>query len=353
MKAGTFESKIEGDLWDFVFQHGHSPVESESSEISDMLGRSELPFYYTTQNQYRNIQRLITPIRRNGALFGCLGSSDTNAPFTDGEYANMCMIQSFVETTLLHTTEFSSASGDAPWFIRQLLRNNSVNPNVLSFNFARYGVSLSQKFILWNFNFEKVTENNNIEAVVSNISYFLQTPMVFPYANQIIAIDTQIERQWDNRLIQALSNVLITYGVRCGRSAVFSSFIDLHHAFMQTVIALDHSSDQIITDFKDIVIPHIIQCVKNSPEAEGMVYPGLNKIKNYNGVYGLELLQCLRAYILSGRNVSATAKALFIHRHTLLYRLECIQSILPIDFDSLSENEMILLYFSCCALLQE
>ncbi|MCD8363776.1 MAG: helix-turn-helix domain-containing protein [Lachnospiraceae bacterium] len=43
---------------------------------------------------------------------------------------------------------------------------------------------------------------------------------------------------------------------------------------------------------------------------------------------------------------------LFIHRHTMLYRMECISKIAHIDFDSLKPADYIQINISCLLLLQ-
>jgi Regulator of polyketide synthase expression len=60
-----------------------------------------------------------------------------------------------------------------------------------------------------------------------------------------------------------------------------------------------------------------------------------------------ELLRNLHIYLLHGRNLSAAAKVLNLHRNTLIYRIDKIARRLKLDFNSLSENELFSLIFSC------
>ena len=47
----------------------------------------------------------------------------------------------------------------------------------------------------------------------------------------------------------------------------------------------------------------------------------------------LELLRTLESYFAHNGNISQTAEALFIHRNTLIYRLERISTILNLDLE--------------------
>jgi len=57
-----------------------------------------------------------------------------------------------------------------------------------------------------------------------------------------------------------------------------------------------------------------------------------------------ELTKTLKAYFLCNYNASATAKQLYLHRNTMLNRLEKIKELLQIDFTNTEEN--FLLYLS-------
>ena len=48
----------------------------------------------------------------------------------------------------------------------------------------------------------------------------------------------------------------------------------------------------------------------------------------------ISLVDSLRVYLEHGANLNSTARGLFIHRHTLRYRLEQIADILKVDIDS-------------------
>ena len=46
------------------------------------------------------------------------------------------------------------------------------------------------------------------------------------------------------------------------------------------------------------------------------------------------MVPTLRVYLQEGYNLNSAAKELFIHRHTMSYRLEQIAELLKVDIDS-------------------
>lgn len=61
----------------------------------------------------------------------------------------------------------------------------------------------------------------------------------------------------------------------------------------------------------------------------------------------MSLISTLRQYILMNGNLSMTASALYIHRHTAEYRISKIEELLGICISELTEQERIQLYISC------
>ena len=66
----------------------------------------------------------------------------------------------------------------------------------------------------------------------------------------------------------------------------------------------------------------------------------LKPLLDYDLKHGTELVKTLEVYFNNCRNSVNTASDLFIHRNTLLYRLEQISKILDLD---LNNNEQVLI----------
>jgi hypothetical protein len=70
---------------------------------------------------------------------------------------------------------------------------------------------------------------------------------------------------------------------------------------------------------------------------------GLQKLKEEDQMKGTEFYNTLKAYLLQGGNVSATARQLFIHRNTMIYRLSKINEILGVDINEPSVSRRLLI----------
>ena len=64
-----------------------------------------------------------------------------------------------------------------------------------------------------------------------------------------------------------------------------------------------------------------------------LVHPALLTLREQDRVSGSELYETLRIYLENERSLVKTAKALFIHRNTLLYRLEKLHQLVELDLE--------------------
>ncbi|HWR05700.1 helix-turn-helix domain-containing protein [Sporomusa sp.] len=64
-----------------------------------------------------------------------------------------------------------------------------------------------------------------------------------------------------------------------------------------------------------------------------------------------ELVRCLYTFMLHGKNITDTAKALFIHRNTLTYRLERLSELFETDFNQINSDTLFYLLVSCMLLV--
>lgn len=67
--------------------------------------------------------------------------------------------------------------------------------------------------------------------------------------------------------------------------------------------------------------------------AEGYGTADLDQLKKEDREKGTEFYKSLKEYLLSGNNVNLSAKRLFIHRNTMVYRLAKIHEIIGVDIN--------------------
>ena len=66
----------------------------------------------------------------------------------------------------------------------------------------------------------------------------------------------------------------------------------------------------------------------------------LRRLQEYDQAHSTALLHTLCVYLLQEQNLHATARQLFIHRNTLVYRLQRIRTLLQLDLDDAAVRTM-------------
>ncbi len=140
----------------------------------------------------------------------------------------------------------------------------------------------------------------------------------------------------EETLLSELWKMLPQEEYLCGISLPFSDAKGMQKAGNQAALALLYGSQ---------TPPSVSHCVDHAfmyflnklagDKSFGteLLHPGLTRLKRYDERHGTDFYNTLYQYLLAERNVVATAKALFIHRNSMIYRLQRIQQLLDVDLD--------------------
>lgn len=90
--------------------------------------------------------------------------------------------------------------------------------------------------------------------------------------------------------------------------------------------------------FVDLISYHLIDSSVNEELMVEYFKQTLGELHNYDYKHHSDLLNTLNQYFLSLGNVSLTAKKMFIHRNTIIYRLDKIKEILQTDLRDAEKN---------------
>ena len=86
--------------------------------------------------------------------------------------------------------------------------------------------------------------------------------------------------------------------------------------------------------YPNLGVRRLLYLIIDHPELKNYYMENLQALEKYDEEWESELVNSLKIYLEHGANLNSAARALFIHRHTLNYRLEQIVDILKRDIDS-------------------
>lgn len=120
---------------------------------------------------------------------------------------------------------------------------------------------------------------------------------------------------------------------RAGISAPFQDILKARDYYLQAHAILDTgyhlSREQHIYRFEDYIFPYMLWHCSGTFETELILSPGLEKLRTMSG--GVDYLDTLRRYLDNECNASKTAQELYLHRSSLLPRLDKIKTLVNLD----------------------
>jgi len=169
------------------------------------------------------------------------------------------------------------------------------------------------------------------------------------YKGQIVAIFSNIPTQgMSPDLLARIKAFCVENRLYCGMSNPFAHILDLPDYYTQSLRAIEIGVG--IADapnlfrYQDYFVQHLLSSFLHQEDAAVFCCPQMRQLIECDKKDGRNLAETLYQYLLNG-NTAATASAMFIHRNTLLYRLNLINEIVSIDYnDPLQRLYLILSY---------
>ena len=124
---------------------------------------------------------------------------------------------------------------------------------------------------------------------------------------------------------------------KAGISCLGNDFMELRFYYQQCLAALEMGEKENpmfwMYKFEDYVLSYLFYQGSRKLLPQMYCEPGLLKLKLYDEEHSTEFFKTLYSYLVNDRNIAHTSGSLYIHRSTLLYRLEKIRKILGLNLD--------------------
>ena len=131
----------------------------------------------------------------------------------------------------------------------------------------------------------------------------------------------------------SLAEFLQKNGMTGGMSNWFEDITRLKDYYEQALVSLQyHGEAPGLHTFSSCAMEHMLGFFPPERLAT-LIHPALLTLREHDRSAGTELFETLRAYLENERSLVKTAAALFIHRNTLLYRLEKLGQLVELDLD--------------------
>lgn len=252
-------------------------------------------------------------------------------------------------------------------FILSLAKSNQDVNNRLISKAQLLGYDLKRPYICIVGEVSKKKADNNSKTSLENMIYYVQkeitsagkllhrkTMTTFEEAEVIIFIEAdhqpylETANQFldilEGRLYSLLSGVILSWGVATHSDGQYV----FHESYREAKTALDIGKKQKglgeRTFFSDTKINRLLMAISNEAEIANIVNDTIQPLLDYDRKRQTDLLYTFMIYNKYKGNVSQTARALNLHRQSLLHRLRNIESLTKLSL--VNSDDLFLLELS-------
>lgn len=180
-------------------------------------------------------------------------------------------------------------------------------------------------------------ENRYLKHIVN-----MKLKQIFPdgysvrYKGYMAILVSKISQEDKDNLIKLsqLENIVI------GISWPFINIVEFKKYFNQAVASVKYAQyftqKSCVVDYTDFSYYDLLHNYKGKISLKNFCHPALKVLREYDNNNNTEFYITLRTYLDYNKKLQATAEALFIHRNSLIYRLNRIKQLTGIDLDCVS-----------------
>ncbi|MGN7388723.1 PucR family transcriptional regulator [Sporosarcina sp. SAFN-015] len=185
------------------------------------------------------------------------------------------------------------------------------------------------------------------------IHHYLPNGIISNKSNLFIVLwkvekSSKSESSWMNEIkktssaIQTVINEQVKdIGVQVGIGSAVSDITEIPKSYREAHDALDLGETlnglASITAFSELGIFRLLRYVKDSTALTQFIPHSLKELLDYQQANQADLLETLQTFLECNQNAAQTAKHLFVHYKTVVYRLDRIKEITGMNFDDAEE----------------
>ncbi len=304
---------------------------------------------------YQEMQYKFTifPVYQKKTLLGYLALLEINHVLSAAQYDLISNLQSVLAIIFMRNQlTIASESFSHTSFYNELLSGVMQNPQDIEKLCIQYGFDYNSSRICFTVQSQKYRNmtvlrqkpyiNRLLDHILSisdkyqlNIRYTL-------YNHNLVCFLTgkescKTETSVFVSCIQNIAKKLVKEdsSIKIGYSRPLSHANTIYQSYMESLRSIELGqklhSDENIFSYENDIIYHILSSNMTTAQLYDYYSMILKVLDDYDMQNNTDLSKTLHAYLKNNQNISQTAKALYIHRNTMIHRMDQIWEILSLD----------------------
>jgi len=341
--ATTGETKVTDDpVWNelkmnnnFIFQTYSYYV--RNSLISE-IAKNEAPFFWS--DPYCKYPRLIGKIRINNRDVANMVVCAHNRDFkeSDEELVSLLCDAFSIELQKTKYNHFSQGLMHQS-LLYDLLEGKFEDERLIVERMKILGLKFKRKLFVLNIDIQNLDKSRStlpylrdeIENKFSNAK-----AMVYNH-NVVILASCENDRHFQEIELMALKEFIKTHNLQAGISRPFSKLADVKEHYLESFEAIKLGNrinkEQHFYKYEDYLIFDFINNYSHVEKCKKFIHHSLIRLIEYDKENSTDYVRSFYTYLCNFKNIKDSATILNIHRNTMFYRIEKIESLLNVDLN--------------------
>lgn len=125
-----------------------------------------------------------------------------------------------------------------------------------------------------------------------------------------------------------------------GIGVPIKDFLNLKASYFQANEAIGHANSEengAVCYYENFMVDQLLACIPDTQVLEDFAQHSIGSLRDYDLEHGTNFVKTLEIYFECNANVSIASKKLFLHRNSLIYRMDRIKDILNSDLKNPTE----------------
>ncbi len=312
------------------------------SKLTDRIEKSQKPFRWKGPNM--RYPRLFCRVVIGARPVATISVIEFNRPFNERDSLLLPLLYNAVSAEMQKNKQQVTGGLLYEKFIEDLLDGKLKNPDVADEKSKALGWKRKELLYVLAVDIRGFdSEHFSVSYLRDYLEKMIPGSMAVVYNDTIVILAScGDERALGDAAMEPLAVFLQKYRIRCGLSRPFTDLIALREHYVQAVEALRLGtrldSGRFLYAYEQYAILHIARICATNTGLSFFLHPKLLRLIEYDRAHHSAFSESLRAYLTNARNITNTAKALNLHRNSMIYHLKRIEEILGI---SLADSDML------------
>lgn len=341
-----------GTIWDLLdrdqlfMSEFYEPGELEALSDSIALTASNAAVYHPRRDSSHTYYAQI--LYDKDTIIGTMGMVDVFAPISEGQMAWAEEVVQLLQIYLQYHQSYATQESPQTAFLRNVAERREFSPEDWQAGLQELYWKDSDDFFVGTF-FRREPFLNELEvrSYMNLLALSLPASVCFFSGNRLHAVFRAVDyapsdAAWRNEWQAFLKK----YQLTCGLSYAFRGLVLLPDMLVQSRYAAQKAFERSVPLelFSNVYSDYLSGLMTEHTPKESLIHPAVRELAAEGGD---QLIQCLYTYLLNGRSIADTARAMYVHRNTLIYRLGKIEEILGKELKTLTNDELLPLLASC------